>query len=89
MTVVEDTTWMVYLVLCADGTLYCGVTNHMENRLAAHNAGVGAKYTRSRRPVHLVGTSCEMSRGDALRLEYRVKRLPVDKKIQALRKIGL
>ena len=45
--------WTVYLLKCADGTLYCGCTNNLTKRLAAHNRGQGAKYTRSRRPVAL------------------------------------
>ncbi len=72
--------WIVYLVQCSDKSLYCGITNNLENRLAAHNAGKGAKYTRSRRPVTLVGTSSEMTRSDALKLEYRVKQVPSNKK---------
>ena len=46
--------YFVYLLRCADGTLYTGCTNDLDRRLAAHNAGKGAKYTRSRRPVVLV-----------------------------------
>ena len=42
-----------YLLRCADGTLYCGWTNHLAARVAAHNAGKGAKYTKTRRPVVL------------------------------------
>ena len=72
--------WVVYLVRCSDKSLYCGITNNLENRLAAHNSGEGAKYTRSRRPVTLVGTSSEMTRSDALKLEYRVKHVPSNKK---------
>ncbi len=72
--------WVVYLIRCSDESLYCGTTNNLENRLAAHNSGRGAKYTRSRRPVELVGSSSEMTKSDALKLEYRVKRLPARKK---------
>ena len=72
--------WVVYLVQCSDKSLYCGITKSLKNRLAAHNSGKGAKYTRSRRPVTLVGTSSEMTRSDALRLEYRVKQVPSNKK---------
>ena len=46
--------WQVYILRCADGTLYTGSTNDVEKRLAAHNAGRGAKYTRARRPCALV-----------------------------------
>ena len=43
--------WVVYLVRCADESLYCGITNDIERRLVAHNSGKGAKYTKSRMPV--------------------------------------
>jgi len=72
--------WVVYLIRCSDKSLYCGITNNLKNRLAAHNSGRGAKYTRSRRPVELVGASSEMTKSDALKLEYRVKRLPAGRK---------
>jgi putative endonuclease len=72
--------WIVYLVRCSDKSLYCGTTNNLENRLAAHNSGKGARYTRSRRPVTLVGVSSEMTKGDALKLEYRIKQAPANKK---------
>ena len=51
-----------------------------------HNSGKGAKYTKSRRPVELVGISPEMTKSDALKLEYRIKLLPADKKISELTK---
>jgi putative endonuclease len=72
--------WVVYLIRCSDGSLYCGITNDLKNRLVAHNSGRGAKYTRSRTPVELVGASSEMTKSDALKLEYRVKQLPAGKK---------
>ena len=72
--------WVVYLIRCSDESLYCGITNNLKNRLAAHNSGRGAKYTRSRRPVELVAASSEMTKGDALKLEYRVKQVPTSKK---------
>jgi putative endonuclease len=72
--------WVVYLIRCSDESLYCGITNNLKNRLAAHNLGRGAKYTRSRRPVELVGASSEMTKSEALKLEYRVKQVPVCKK---------
>jgi putative endonuclease len=73
--------WVVYLLRCADNSLYCGITNDLNNRLKDHNSGKGAKYTRSRRPVELVGISHEITKSDALKLEYRIKRLPPDQKI--------
>jgi len=66
--------------------LYCGITNNLENRLASHNAGRGARYTRSRRPVELAGASPEMTKSDALKLEYRIKKAPAGSKISKLNK---
>ncbi len=76
--------WVVYLLQCADGSLYCGITNRLETRLAAHNSGTGAKYTRSRRPVNLVGVSDHMSKSRALKLEYRIKQAPAGGKLTEL-----
>ena len=78
--------WVVYLLRCSDNSLYCGISNNVTMRVDAHNAGKGAKYTRSRRPVELVTTSPAMTRGEALKLEYRIRRLPADKKIIELAK---
>ena len=72
--------WVVYLIRCSDESLYCGITNNLKNRLIAHNSGRGAKYTRFRRPVELVAASSEMTKSDALKLEYRVKQVPANKK---------
>ena len=78
--------WIVYLIRCSDEALYCGSTNNLKNRLEKHNSGKGAKYIRSRRPVELVATSPEMTKSDALRLEYRVKQVPASKKYLELTK---
>lgn len=67
--------WFVYLARCADLTLYCGITNDVAARLAAHNAGKGARYTRSRTPIEIVGTRRCTTKGRALKLEYKVKQL--------------
>ena len=77
---------MVYLVRCSDNSLYCGISNDFERRLEEHNSGKGAKYTKSRRPVYLVGISPEMTKSEALKLEYRIKRTAADKKISELTK---
>jgi putative endonuclease len=69
--------WKVYLVRCADGTLYCGVTTDLARRVKEHNEGkAGAKYTRSRRPVKLAYAEPAATRSAALVREYAVKRLP-------------
>lgn len=68
--------WYVYIVECRDGTLYTGVTNDLEARLVAHNAGTGARYTRSRRPVRLRWCHRTRGRSAALRKEHAIKKLP-------------
>ena len=70
-----------YILVCADGTLYTGWTNDLEKRLAAHNAGRGAKYTRSRRPVRLFYYEEFAEKCEAQRRECEIKRLPREKKI--------
>ena len=69
-------TWHVYLARCGDGTLYTGITTDPARREAAHNAGRGASYTRTRRPVRLVHLEPAPDRGAALRRELAIKRLP-------------
>lgn len=70
--------WYVYLVECADGTLYCGATTEPERRVAQHNGlrPGGAKYTRSRRPVRLAACVALPDRSAALRVEEAVKKTP-------------
>jgi putative endonuclease len=67
--------WFVYLARCADDSLYCGITNDVAARLAAHNAGKGARYTRTRTPIELVLVRRCTTKGLALQLEHRVKQL--------------
>lgn len=68
-------TWWVYILRCADGTLYTGATNDLDRRLAAHNAGRGAKYTRARRPVALVYREEAADKSAALQREAALKKL--------------
>ena len=67
--------WVCYLLRCADDTFYCGITNDMEKRLAAHNAGEGAKYTRGRIPVSVVYRESCADKSAALKREIQIKRL--------------
>lgn len=67
--------WHCYLLRCADDTFYCGITNDMERRLAAHNAGEGAKYTRGRLPVKVVYSENCADKSAALKREIQIKRL--------------
>ena len=80
--------WVVYLVRCSDESLYCGTSNDVHRRLEKHNSGRGAKYTRSRRPVERVVSSPAMSKPEALKLEFRIKRMPSDQKISGLNTLG-
>lgn len=64
-----------YILRCADGTYYTGWTNNLEKRLAAHNAGVASKYTRSRRPVELVYHERFETKEEAMGREWRIKQL--------------
>jgi putative endonuclease len=66
----------VYLLRCADGTLYCGWTTDPQRRLLQHERGTASRYTRSRRPVQLVWTRECADRSEAMREEVRIKRLP-------------
>lgn len=79
-------TWTVYVVRCRDGSLYTGITTDAERRLAEHNRGLGAVYTRSRLPVELVYRESVGNRSQALRREYAIKQLTrPDKEALALR----
>ncbi len=72
--------WFVYVARCSDGTLYCGVARNVEERIAKHDAGKGARYTRGRGPLEVKAVQKCKSHGDALRLELAVKRLPREAK---------
>ena len=77
--------YKVYIVRCADRTLYTGVTNDLERRLEAHNAGKGAKCLRGKRPVKLVYAKKYPSLGRALSAEIKIKKLTRDKKIEMIK----
>jgi putative endonuclease len=67
--------WVVYILRCADDTLYTGITNNLENRLAAHEAGTGAKYTKGRGPFRLCYKEGCADRAAASRRELEIKAL--------------
>lgn len=71
-----------YVVACSDGSFYTGYTNNIKKRLAAHNAGKGAKYTRARLPVMLLYTESFPSKTEAMRMEYAFKQLSRKQKEQ-------
>ena len=71
----KTSSWFVYIVQCADRSLYTGITTDPDKRLTVHNLGAGARYTRSRLPVELVYTETADSRSAALRREAQIKRM--------------
>lgn len=64
-----------YIVRCSDGTYYTGWTNHLDKRVSAHNAGTGARYTRSRCPVELVYYETFSTREEAMSREWHIKHM--------------
>ena len=72
--------WYVYLARCGDDSLYTGIAKDVERRIAEHDAGEGARYTRGRGPVTLVASVGPYEHGDALRLEIAVKKVKPAKK---------
>ena len=73
--------WFVYILECADKTLYTGITNDLDRRINTHNKGKGAKYTRGRIPVSLLKYFERPDKSEALKLEYQIKRLSREEKL--------
>jgi putative endonuclease len=73
-----------YLVLCSDNTLYCGYTNNLNKRIAAHNSGKGAKYTKTRTPVKLVYNETFDNKSDAMKREWQIKKLTKKEKLRLI-----
>lgn len=76
-----NTPYFVYILKCGDGTLYTGITNDLEKRLAKHRDGSGAKYTRAKGAVALAYSERVASRGAALKREAEIKKWPRAKKL--------
>lgn len=72
--------WVCYILQCADGTLYTGITNDLGRRFAVHNAGEGAKYTRGRLPVRLAHSELCANKSAALKREMQIKQMKRDEK---------
>lgn len=77
-----------YILRCADGTLYCGWTNRLEERVKAHNEGKGAKYTRGRGPVELVYYEVFETKEEALKREWEIKKMDRQQKLKLTDKSG-
>jgi putative endonuclease len=76
--------YYVYIVRCADGSLYTGYARNVELRVATHNAGKGSRYTRARLPVTLLASWSFEGKSEALRAEYAIKQLPRAQKLRLI-----
>ncbi len=81
-------TWLCYILRCADDTLYTGITNDLAKRLAAHNAGTAAKYTKTRIPVEVVFVENCADRSAALKRELQIKSLKRPEKLALIGSAG-
>lgn len=79
-----DGKYIVYILQCADGSLYTGITNDLSKRLLAHASGKGAKYTRGRGPFTVVFTKTFSSKSEALKAEHRIKSFDRKRKWQLI-----
>lgn len=75
LPVPEEKNNYTYILRCCDGSFYCGWTNDLARRVAAHNAGTGGKYTRSRLPAELVWYTVSETKEESMSLEFHIKRL--------------
>ena len=75
-----------YILKCKDGSLYTGWTNDLEQRVAAHNTGKGAKYTKARRPVELVYFEEFETKEQAMKREYAIKQMARKDKLELVRR---
>lgn len=76
--------WYVYIVKCADGTLYTGITNDLKKRITAHNEGKGAKYTRGRGPVEILYKKRCKDKSAAAKKEAKIKQLNKKEKLEII-----
>lgn len=85
----QPTAHYVYVVRCANGSLYTGYTKDIEARIAAHNEGKGGRYTRAHRPVELIASWNFATKREALQIEYRIKQLPRQKKLELVQQFAI
>jgi len=84
---VNESLWVVYLLRCADDSLYCGITNHLEKRIKQHNGELvgGAKYTRANGPCKLVYQENVKDRSTASKREYEIKSMTREDKLSLIK----
>ncbi|AYE38466.1 GIY-YIG nuclease family protein [Companilactobacillus zhachilii] len=85
----ENKKYYVYMLLCNDRTFYTGTSNNVEKRVATHNAGKGAKYTKIRRPVKLMYSEELADKSAALKREIAIKKLSRQQKVTLLKSHGI
>ena len=88
MTTPADSVWFVYVLRCADDSLYTGITNDVRRRCAQHNAGTASRYTRGRRPTCLAYQEAHASRSLALKREIAIKALSRREKESLIQSAG-
>lgn len=80
--------WCLYLLECAGGVFYAGITNDLDARFRAHCAGTGAKYTRANKPLRILAVSWFENRSSASKAEWQAKQRPKSRKVQFVREAG-
>ena len=85
----SDFLWYVYVLQCSDNSLYCGITTDVDRRISEHQSGMGAKYTRGKRPVKLLVFWTEDNRSTATKAEIAFKKLSKKKKLQVIQEKGI
>lgn len=77
--------WFVYVILCEDGSFYCGATNNLKKRFLDHQSGKGGHYTRSHKPVKLIYSEQFKTKSEALKKEFEIKSWSREQKIRTLK----
>jgi putative endonuclease len=81
LSILDKTTWLLYLLECNNGAYYAGITNDLQARFAAHLAGKGARYTRANPPIKILASKFYADRSSASVAEAQLKNLPRSKKL--------
>ena len=84
LAMTKNSQWYIYIIRCADDTLYTGISNHLEKRIDSHNAGNGAKYTKGRGPVELIYKEKSQDKSTASKREAEIKKLTRKEKLKLI-----
>jgi putative endonuclease len=80
-----NNSWFIYIIKCSDNTLYTGITTDLKKRIATHNNGTGAKYTKHRTPVTLIYSEPSLDRSSASKREAQIKSLSRQEKLELIK----